>query len=128
MAFNSENDGYAGAAERVHHDCGCGARDVSASPVEHGGGGAGDLRQLLESRGRPLVEASGCDVGFGAISGEDNCFVLDAGVQTRQRLSHFLPLVLGDSLRDWTDTLITRLFGRIQPQEIGCLNPKLETY
>jgi hypothetical protein len=71
-------------------------------PWSLGGGGARDLKQLLETRadGRlaPLTDA----MGITAVTGEDDVYVLPAEVACRLRVGRTRALVIGEGLRDWS--------------------------
>lgn len=71
-------------------------------PWSLGGGGAGDLKELIEGASAGNLLSLGADIGFAAISGEDNCFKLSEGAMKRNRINHHVRLVLGDEVRDWS--------------------------
>jgi hypothetical protein len=65
------------------------------------GGGAADLRELIES-GRETLKATGADLGYHVITGEDNCLMIPASSVQRLRLTHVRPIIEGDCIRDWS--------------------------
>ena len=73
----------------------------SSHPWSVGGGGASDLKELLEDEREPL--SSKVDIiGFGAILGEDEAFVLPkGGVGRILDFSERRPMVDGGRVRDW---------------------------
>ncbi|NRD45234.1 BREX-2 system adenine-specific DNA-methyltransferase PglX [Corallococcus exiguus] len=75
---------------------------LSKHPWSLGGGGASDLKQLLESRadGR-LVQITDA-MGITAVTGEDDVYVLPAEVAARRRVGRTRALVIGEGLRDWS--------------------------
>jgi len=64
------------------------------------GGGASDLREAIESD-RGTLKASGADLGYHVITGEDNCLLLPRSFASRLRLHRVRPVVEGDAIRDW---------------------------
>lgn len=64
------------------------------------GGGASDLREAIESD-RGTLKASGADLGYHVITGEDNCLLLPGSYTSRLRLPLVRPVVEGDAIRDW---------------------------
>lgn len=79
--------------ERFHHH-----------PWSIGGGGASDLKELLEDRREKLLRAEVESVGFGAILGEDEAF----GAPPHSPLIRHIfeaykrPLVEGELVREWS--------------------------
>ncbi|MEW6279186.1 MAG: BREX-2 system adenine-specific DNA-methyltransferase PglX [Candidatus Eremiobacterota bacterium] len=70
-------------------------------PWSIGGGGAAELKERIEGAAITTLQEMDADIGFAAISGEDNCFVLDSASCRRLRVVHCRRLVLGDETRDW---------------------------
>lgn len=64
------------------------------------GGGASELREVIEAD-RQCLKASGADLGYHVITGEDNCLLLPRATTRRLRLDLVRPIVEGDSIRDW---------------------------
>lgn len=69
-------------------------------PWSLGGGGAAELRQVLEGN-LVRLDAAVASIGYGAISGEDNVFLQPLGVLDRAWVKHRRALVAGDVVRDW---------------------------
>lgn len=69
-------------------------------PWSIGGGGASDLKELLDES-ESTLGTIGSDIGFLVITGEDNCLVLEPDVLRRVGVANKMPLVLGDEVRDW---------------------------
>ncbi len=75
---------------------------LTKHPWSIGGGGAADLKDLLDRRGDQLLGSIAAEIGFGGITGEDNIFVLgNRATISRLRLDSARPVVEGDALRDW---------------------------
>ena len=73
---------------------------LSKHPWSIGGGGAADLKELIEFQRTPL-KALPADLGYLVITGEDNCLMLPANASSRLGFSRTMPIVEGDSVRDW---------------------------
>jgi hypothetical protein len=70
-------------------------------PWSIGGGGAGDLKDLIESDRKALKQLVE-DVGVTGVTGEDDLYILDdPSVVTRLNIEHSRALVTGDLVRDW---------------------------
>jgi hypothetical protein len=77
----------------------------SRHPWSIGGGGAVDLKQLVETNAAIDLSALADAVGITAVTGEDALFVLgDGDVGKRFCIELTKPLVIGDLVRDWTLT------------------------
>jgi hypothetical protein len=75
---------------------------LAKHPWSIGGGGAAELKELLDRRGRQRLSSIAADVGYGGITGEDNAMVLgDKAIISRLHLESARPVVEGDALRDW---------------------------
>jgi SAM-dependent methyltransferase len=74
----------------------------SKHPWGLGGGGAASLRNLLEETGERTLLEIGADIGFLAITGEDNCLLLEHEVPRRYGFTHVMPLGYGEVVRDWS--------------------------
>jgi hypothetical protein len=73
----------------------------SKHPWSIGGGGAADLKELIELD-RPVVKSVAEEVGITAVNGEDELFLLGGAAHaSRLRLEHIRPMVTGDLVRDW---------------------------
>jgi hypothetical protein len=75
-------------------------------PWSIGGGGAKDLKEVLEKTGVALSELTN-DLGFVCITKADDVFVLPPGVRYRKRLEEvgIRPFGIGEDVRDWTITM-----------------------
>ena len=71
-------------------------------PWSLGGGGAADLRDLLEEAGKCRLSEIGADIGFLVITGEDNCLLLENDVPRRYGLTRVMPIGDGEVIRDWS--------------------------
>jgi hypothetical protein len=74
---------------------------LAKHPWSMGGGGAAELRELIESGDPATLRSLRCDIGFLVITGEDNCLILDDATSRRLQVAS-LPIGLGDDVRDWT--------------------------
>jgi len=70
-------------------------------PWSIGGGGAAELKVLLETRASQRLEDLVESIGFLAITGEDDAFVVDDRVARLFRTPS-RPFVIGDGIRDWS--------------------------
>jgi hypothetical protein len=75
---------------------------LDAHPWSLGGGGAIELRAIIEASGARRISDVAASVGIMAVTGEDDFFVLPIpGSARRLRWLHVHFLVEGDMLRDW---------------------------
>jgi hypothetical protein len=79
---------------------------LAAHPWSIGGGGVSDLKDLLESNCSVFLSQSLDAIGFGALTREDEAYLVSAEVGKRHGLpaEHLRPLVSGDDVRDWAIT------------------------
>jgi len=70
-------------------------------PWSIGGGGASELRERLEEQSRSKLEEQVDSMGFMAITGEDDAFLIPTHIAPRLE-APARPFVLGDAVRDWT--------------------------
>ncbi len=79
-------------------------KTLDKHPWSLGGGGAAELKELLEERAEKRLGEIATDIGFDAIMGEDELFCGDVGWLGRLGLSdeHRRVLVTGESVRDWS--------------------------
>jgi hypothetical protein len=70
-------------------------------PWSLGGGGAADLKELLEERAPCRLSDVISDVGFSVIIGEDEVFIRPAST-LRWLALPTIPLVIGENVRDWS--------------------------
>jgi hypothetical protein len=73
---------------------------IGKHPWSLGGGGAAELKELLEERAGLRLSGVIEDVGFSVIIGEDEVFVRRAS-QVQGGDLPCLPLVIGEDVRDW---------------------------
>lgn len=73
-------------------------------PWSLGGGGSMELKELLEERAENRLSDLVDLVGFGAVTREDDVFVLPKGSSNRWRVPDdvVLPYVMGEAIRDWS--------------------------
>ncbi len=70
-------------------------------PWSIGGGGAADLKEMIEEGCRVLKEIT-VDIGVASVTGEDDLYILDtAAIVKRLNVEISRPLVTGDLVRDW---------------------------
>jgi hypothetical protein len=76
---------------------------LATHPWSLGGGGALELKELLEDRAKTRLGEIVEDIGFASFPGLDDAFVLPAQTaRTLQLESHVVrPMVTGESVRDW---------------------------
>ncbi|WP_437481818.1 BREX-2 system adenine-specific DNA-methyltransferase PglX [Sorangium sp. So ce1014] len=76
----------------------------SKHPWSLGGGGAAELKTQLEGRAKSTLGSIVDEIGFGAVTREDDLYLLGTGVLRRLRIAHeqTRPLVAGEDVRDWT--------------------------
>ncbi len=72
-------------------------------PWSIGGGGAAELKEALEEIAHSTLEQQCYEIGFGAVTREDEAFRVSRAVALRHHISqdHLRPLVAGDEIRDW---------------------------
>lgn len=75
----------------------------SKHPWSIGGGGAADLKELIEE-GRPRLESLGTSIGFSCITGEDEVFVIPQEMRIRFNFPA-KEFGTGDEIRDWQHTV-----------------------
>ena len=73
-------------------------------PWSLGGGGAAELKELLEDRAECTLADLGVDIGTSAVTREDDLFLLGGDFLRRRgiREEYMRPLVVGENLRDWS--------------------------
>lgn len=75
----------------------------SKHPWSVGGGGASELKEVIESAAESLLGAHCAGLGFGAITGEDEIFLLPSNSQRNSLSAEFRRrFVEGDVVRDWS--------------------------
>jgi hypothetical protein len=72
-------------------------------PWSIGGGGASELKELLEEGAAHRLESLTESIGFASFTGTDEAFLLEPSVLERLRVSSGIirPTILGDNVRDW---------------------------
>jgi hypothetical protein len=74
----------------------------ASHPWSVGGGGASDLKVLLEGDDVALLEERILEIGRTTHTGEDEVFYMPGStVATRKMLDTAVPLVIGEDVRDW---------------------------
>ena len=86
----------------------------SSHPWSVGGGGASDLKEVVESKCKRKLKDIVCEIGFGAVTREDDVYLISREVARRHAIPecYIRSLVSGDELRDWAP-----------PNEAGALFP-----
>ena len=87
-------------------------------PWSIGGGGAAELKELLDERGTRTLSESVESIGFMAITGEDDAFLIESAVAARRGLPA-RPFITGDSLRDWRATWGSHVLFPYSGTELG---------
>lgn len=75
---------------------------LSKHPWSIGGGGASELKALLDGKGNSLLGDYCSGLGFGAITGEDDIYLVRKNVDVNSIGQRFVrEFVEGDTIRDW---------------------------
>jgi hypothetical protein len=76
---------------------------LSRHPWSLSGGGAVELKALIDGTSAKTLGAIAADVGLGAVTREDDAYMLGSAALARWRVSdrHQRPLVEGRSIREW---------------------------
>lgn len=85
---------------------------LARHPWSLGGGGASELKEVLEERADKRLGGVVEDIGFSVIIGEDEVFLRPAGIRASAHLPA-IPIVIGENIRDWaltTDEVMIRPF------------------
>jgi hypothetical protein len=83
------------------------ARDgLEKHPWSLGGGGASELKELLEERAEKRLGEVVEDIGFASFTGLDDAFILPAHAAKTLGLEEAVlrPMIVGESVRDWSMT------------------------
>lgn len=82
------------------------------------GGGAPEVMDAINAAAASKLSAHVTDIGFGAILGEDDAFMVSASCSDRRRRveTRVLPLVEGDIVRDWGVSPATEVIFPYDPQ------------
>jgi hypothetical protein len=76
---------------------------LAQHPWSIGGGGAAELKELLDERAGRKLGAVASSIGIASVTGEDALYIVGSAVDARRAaLTSVRPLVLGDLVRDWT--------------------------
>jgi len=81
------------------------SRDTLAKhPWSLGGGGAAELKELLEERAEKRLGEIAEDIGFASFTGLDELFIIPASTAATMRIEADLlrPMVTGEDVRDWS--------------------------
>ena len=75
----------------------------SSHPWSIGGGGTAELKEQLDSACEHNLEDVIAEIGFGAVTREDEVYLVSKVVAQRHSIPHefIRPLVSGDEIRDW---------------------------
>lgn len=79
-------------------------RNTFAShPWSIGGGGASELKVLLEERAKFRLDEFATEIGFGAVTREDDAYIIGRKSALRAGIpeSQVIPMVEGEVVRDW---------------------------
>jgi Domain of unknown function (DUF7008)/Eco57I restriction-modification methylase len=69
------------------------------------GGGAIELKQTIEQAGRQRLKSTAIELGITGVTGEDDLYVFpDSATPRRLSVEPIRRLVVGDTIRDWTET------------------------
>lgn len=91
----------------------------ASHPWSIGGGGAAELKERLDATASGRLAESTAEVGFGAVTREDDAFrVGSTAGRHRVPAAHLRPLVAGEELRDWAFASLT---DAIWPYDSGTL-------
>jgi hypothetical protein len=74
---------------------------LSSHPWSIGGGGAAELKELLDDNADHTLADFSSAVGITAVPGEDAVFLLENDVGPRFGIELTRPIVVGDAIRDW---------------------------
>ena len=98
---------------------------LAKHPWSLGGGGASDLKELIEKRCEKRLGDVVDEVGTGAVTREDELYVLGAGAVTRLGIgvAQQRPLVLGQVVRDWSCSNPDVAIWPYQPGTLASVDP-----
>jgi hypothetical protein len=77
---------------------------LHSHPWSIGGGGAAELKELLDERGEKTLGEVADSIGITSFTLEDDLYLLPRAAALRHRLpaQHLRPMVVGDVIRDWS--------------------------
>lgn len=70
-------------------------------PWSIGGGGASDLKELIEANGTKLLSEVVTEIGFGCVISEEEGFLLPVRRKPAAPQKQMRPFVVGEAVRDW---------------------------
>jgi len=75
----------------------------ASHPWSIGGGGAAELEEALRESGKSSLNALVNEIGFSAVTREDDVFIIPSAVSLRHGITteQTRPIVTGDGVRDW---------------------------
>jgi hypothetical protein len=88
-------------------------------PWSIGGGGAAELKELIEQNAKCRLDSVIESIGFMDISGDDDFFLIPEHIARREQL-RFRPAVNGDSVRDWAISPEAVSFFPYDDSSTGC--------
>lgn len=103
----------------------------SCHPWSMGGGGAADLKDQIEAGCDATLDASIVEIGFGAVTREDDVYLVSTEVAVRHSIpsAHIRPLVSGDEIRDWViPNPLSALFPYDAPSLASKQVPEIERF
>lgn len=76
---------------------------LAGHPWSLSGGGSVPLENRIETASRRRLSTCVTEIGFGAVTREDDAFMIGSGALRRLRVApeHALPMVTGEDVRDW---------------------------
>jgi hypothetical protein len=100
-------------------------RLLTSHPWSLSGGGAVQLRQRLEMASAMRLADHVTEIGYGAVTREDSAYMVGCGTLRRRSIEdrHRLPIVEGDTIRDWA---IAEPTMSAWPYEPSSLKPQLD--
>jgi hypothetical protein len=95
---------------------------LAKHPWSLGGGGAAELKELLEERADSRLSDLGVDIGTSAVTREDDLYLLGDDLLMRRGIprEYQRPLVAGENLRDWS---IGDVVMALWPYDVATLEP-----
>lgn len=75
---------------------------LAKHPWSLGGGGATELKELLEARAEKRLGEVVESIGISCVTGEDDVYLLPHDAAQRLRVGRTMPLVTGEFVRDWS--------------------------
>jgi hypothetical protein len=74
---------------------------LAKHPWSLGGGGASELKELIEERCGRRLESLAESIGISSVTGEDDLYVMPRATMNRLGITHCRTLVIGEPIRDW---------------------------